>query len=130
MDFDVGTAKDNSAFCKITGRYDRNDLAKAFTTCQQQMTDLKNSHLILHCKEVTSVFGSDFIASETERIIIANNVISAFREVEGIKIAVVANLTEVNGFGQFLIKMKGIPLEFFDSLEEALKWISNPGSHN
>ena len=109
--------------CKLTGKYNRIVLTDAFLESQKRMQSLNKYRLILDAKEVTQTFDADHIENETERIRIANKMISAFAQFENVKIATVLNFEDVNHFIQFLVKRKGIELELFDNLKEAVRWI-------
>jgi len=123
MDYEIGVGKSNVIFCRLTGKYDRNKLTDAFSDCQKHMVEFQNYRLLLDAKEVTQTFGPDLIESETERIRIADKMVSTFGKCNDLKIAAVVNREDINHFVQFLVKRKGIQLELFVNLKEAKKWI-------
>lgn len=123
MEFKISITRAKVTMCKLTGKYNRIVLTDAFLESQKRMQSLNKYRLILDAKEVTQTFDADHIENETERIRIANKMISAFAQFENVKIATVLNFEDVNHFIQFLVKRKGIELELFDNLKEAVRWI-------
>lgn len=124
MEYHVEIVGASVVICRLTGKYDRNHLSDAFSECQKHMAKLQNYRLLFDSKEVSQVFSPDPIESETERIRIANKMISAFGQCKDVKIAAVVDPKVVNHFVQFLVKRKGIQLELFDNLKEAKKWVT------
>lgn len=123
MDYGINVIESSVTLCRLTGKYDRNVLKEAISESYKRMEGLQSFHLLVDAKEVVQVFGPDLIRNETERIGIANRLISAFGHCKDVKIAAVVNREDINHFVQFLVKRKGIELELFDNLMEAKKWI-------